>query len=39
MLVGKMVGTRFGAIVELIGGIALIGWGTKILLDQTALIG
>lgn len=39
MLVGKAVGARFGAMIEFIGGLALIGFGTKILLEHTGVIG
>jgi putative Mn2+ efflux pump MntP len=38
MIVGKTVGARYGSIVELVGGVALIGLGTKILLEHTGLI-
>ena len=39
MLIGRAVGARFGSIVEFIGGLALIGFGTKILLEHTGVIG
>ena len=38
-LVGRAAGARFGPAVELIGGVGLIGIGTKILLDHTGLLG
>lgn len=34
LLIGKIVGTKLGRIVELIGGLALIVLGTKILLEH-----
>ena len=34
LLIGKAVGARFGKIVELIGGLALIALGLKILLEH-----
>lgn len=39
MLVGRAIGARFGSVVEFIGGIALIGLGTKILLEHTGYLG
>lgn len=38
MLVGRAAGTRLGSIAELIGGILLIGMGTRILLEHLGLI-
>lgn len=38
MLIGKMAGAKLGSIVELIGGVLLIGLGTKILLEHLGLI-
>jgi len=38
MLVGRAAGTRLGPIAELIGGILLIGMGTRILLEHLGLI-
>ncbi len=39
MLIGKAVGVRFGKWAEGIGGLALIGIGTLILLEHTGVIG
>lgn len=39
LLIGRTVGARFGPIVELIGGLGLIGIGTGILLEHTGIIG
>lgn len=39
MLIGKAVGTRFGKTVEIIGGVALIGLGTMILLEHLGVLG
>lgn len=38
MLIGRAVGARFGKIAELIGGVALIGLGTIILLEHLGLL-
>lgn len=38
MLIGRAAGTRLGAAAELIGGILLIGMGTRILLEHLSLI-
>lgn len=38
MLMGRSLGARFGARVEVIGGLILIGIGTKILLEHTQMI-
>ena len=38
-LVGRAAGVRFGPVIELLGGLGLIGIGTKILLDHTGLLG
>lgn len=38
LLIGKAAGTRLGKIVELIGGIALIALGLKILLEHLGLL-
>ena len=39
MLIGGMVGARFGRWAEITGGIALIGIGTTILLDHLGYLG
>ena len=39
MLIGKAVGTRFGKTAEIIGGIALIGLGSAILLEHLGVLG
>ncbi|WP_312127818.1 manganese efflux pump MntP family protein [Brevundimonas sp.] len=39
LLVGKFAGSRLGKIVELVGGIALITLGLKILLEHLGVIG
>ncbi len=39
MSIGRAVGVRFGKIVEILGGIALIGLGTMILLEHLGVIG
>lgn len=39
MLIGKAVGLRFGKVVELLGGVALIGLGLTILLEHLGVIG
>ena len=39
LLIGKAVGTRFGKIVELLGGVALIALGLKILLEHIGVLG
>ena len=38
LLIGKAAGTRLGKIVELIGGVALIALGLKILLEHLGLL-
>lgn len=38
LLVGRAVGARFGAIVEVLGGIALVVLGTKILAEHTGYL-
>ncbi|MES2120625.1 MAG: manganese efflux pump MntP family protein [Pseudomonadota bacterium] len=38
LLIGRAVGARFGPMVELIGGLGLIGIGTGILLEHTGII-
>lgn len=38
LLVGKAAGTRLGRIVELVGGVALIALGLKILLEHLGVI-
>lgn len=37
MLLGRYLGGRFGRVAEALGGLALIGLGTKILLEHTLL--
>lgn len=37
MLLGRYLGGRFGRLAEALGGVALIGLGTKILLEHTLL--
>lgn len=39
LLLGRAVGARFGAMVEVAGGLALIALGLKILVEHTGLIG
>lgn len=39
MMIGRMVGIRFGKVAELIGGLALIGVGTAILIEHLGIIG
>ena len=39
LLVGKFAGSRLGKIVELVGGIALIALGLKILLEHLGVLG
>lgn len=39
MLIGKAVGVRFGKTAELLGGIALIGIGSLILVEHLGLLG
>ncbi|WP_426017256.1 manganese efflux pump MntP family protein [Brevundimonas sp. DWR2-3-1b1] len=39
MLIGKAVGTRFGKSAEIVGGVALIGLGTAILLEHLGILG
>ena len=38
MMIGRMVGVRFGSVVEILGGIALIGLGTMILVEHLGLM-
>lgn len=38
LLIGKAAGTRLGKIVELVGGVALIALGLKILLEHLGLL-
>jgi len=38
MMIGRAVGLRFGKVAELIGGLALIGVGTTILVEHLGLI-
>lgn len=38
MLIGQAIGTRLGKIAELVGGIALIGLGSAILLEHLGII-
>lgn len=38
MLIGRALGVRFGKVAELIGGLALIGVGTAILVEHLGLI-
>lgn len=38
MLIGRVAGSRLGPVAELIGGILLIGMGTRILLEHLGLI-
>lgn len=38
MLIGSVVGARFGRWAEIVGGVALIGIGTGILLDHLGLL-
>jgi manganese efflux pump family protein len=38
MMMGRSLGARFGARVEIVGGLILIGIGTKILMEHTQLI-
>lgn len=39
MLIGRAVGLKFGKVAEAVGGMALIGLGTMILLEHTGVIG
>jgi len=39
MLIGKAVGLKFGKAAELVGGVALIGLGTMILLEHLGVLG
>ncbi|MGZ2412800.1 manganese efflux pump family protein [Sphingomonas sp. F9_3S_D5_B_2] len=39
LLVGRAFGVRFGPVLELIGGLGLIGIGTGILLQHTGVVG
>ena len=38
LMIGKMVGVKFGPVVELIGGLGLMAIGTGILLDHTGIL-
>ncbi len=38
MMIGRMVGVRFGSVVEILGGVALIGLGTMILIEHLGLM-
>ncbi len=38
MLIGRAVGARFGKIAEFVGGVALIGLGTLILLEHLGIL-
>ncbi len=38
MLIGKVVGVRFGKKAELLGGLALMGIGTAILLEHLGIL-
>lgn len=38
LMIGKMVGVKFGPLVELIGGLGLMAIGTGILLDHTGIL-
>ena len=39
MLIGKRIGVRFGKLAERVGGVALIGLGTLILLEHLGMLG
>lgn len=39
LLIGRAVGARFGPIVELTGGVGLIGIGVGLLLEHTGVVG
>lgn len=39
MLIGKRIGVRFGKLAERVGGVALIGLGTLILLEHLGYLG
>ncbi|WP_339929673.1 manganese efflux pump [uncultured Brevundimonas sp.] len=39
MVIGRMVGRRFGKVVELLGGLALVGLGLTILLEHLGVLG
>jgi putative Mn2+ efflux pump MntP len=39
MVIGRMVGRRFGKAVELLGGLALVGLGLTILLEHLGVLG
>lgn len=39
MTIGRAVGVRFGRLVEIVGGVALIGLGTSILLEHLGALG
>ncbi len=39
LLIGRAVGARFGGIVEVLGGMALVLLGTKILAEHTGFLG
>jgi manganese efflux pump family protein len=38
LLVGRAVGARFGAVIEVLGGVALMVLGTKILIEHTGYL-
>lgn len=38
LMIGKIVGVKFGPVVELIGGLGLMAIGTGILLDHTGIL-
>ena len=39
MVIGRMVGRRFGKAVELLGGLALVALGLAILLEHLGVLG
>lgn len=39
MVIGRMVGRRFGKGVELLGGLALVGLGLTVLLEHLGVLG
>ena len=39
MVIGRLVGRRFGKVVELLGGLALVGLGLTILLEHLGVLG
>jgi putative Mn2+ efflux pump MntP len=39
MLIGRVVGQRFGKIAEVLGGLALVALGLTILLEHLGVIG